>query len=107
MFIYWLPSSLFLCPCLYLIAVTAVNWLYFGNLDISLASTEAVKIRNKDMPFYSVYSDRFCHLATVVLLDFSEFGQDSDLLQSDTTHLFECRSRFGAFFLIHHAGCHA
>lgn len=61
-----------------------VNWLYFGNLDISLASTGAVKIRNKDVPFYSVSSDRFCHLATVVLLDFAEFGQDSDLLQSDT-----------------------
>lgn len=44
-----------------------VNWLYFGNLDISLASTGAVKIRNKDVPFYSVSSDRFCHLATVVL----------------------------------------
>lgn len=84
MFIYWLPTILLLCLCLYLIAVTVVNWLYFGNLDISLASTGAVKIRNKDVPFYSVSSDRFCHLATVVLLDFAEFGQDSDLLQSDT-----------------------
>lgn len=61
-----------------------VNWLYFGNLDVSLASTGAVKIRNIDVPFYSVSSDQFCHLATVVLLDFAEFGQDSDLLQSDT-----------------------
>lgn len=60
-----------------------VNWLYFGNLDISFANTEAVKSRNKNVPFYSVSSDRFCHLATVVLLDFAEFGQDSDLLQSD------------------------
>lgn len=84
MFLSWLPASLLLCPCLHLIAVTVVNWLYFGNLDISLASTEAVKIWNKDVPFYSVPSDRFCHLATVVLLDFAEFGQDSDLLQSDT-----------------------
>lgn len=106
MFLSWLPTSLLLCPCLHLIAVTVVNWLYFGNLDISLASTEAVKIWNKDVPFYSVPSDRFCHLATVVLLDLAEFGQDSDLLQSDM-HLLECRSRFGAFFLIHHAGCRA
>lgn len=65
-----------------------------------------MKIRNKDMPFYSVSSDRICHLATVVLLDFAEFGQDSDLLQSDTNTL-ECRSRLGAFFLMHHAGCYA
>lgn len=56
-----------------------------------------MKIRNKDMPFYSVSSDRICHLATVVPLDFAEFGQDSDLLQSDTNTL-ECRSRLGPFF---------
>lgn len=43
MFLSWLPTSLFLRPCLYLIAVTVDNWLYFGNVDISLASTEAVK----------------------------------------------------------------
>lgn len=52
-----------------------------------------MKIRNKDVPFYCVSSDRFCHLATVVLLDFAEFGQDSDLLQSDITHLIRMQEQ--------------